>query len=120
MIVGGFIIKFSIDYAFTKYRFSYYRDKFSYATFTYNRLEEEQHFLFTQIEEFDLLESTERQRRSRFRVGDMEVSQYKKSDKQEIFIRTNTEVITLRELQADISHFLRNVFYQNLVKNQPR
>ena len=120
VMVGGFIIKFSIDYAFTKYRFSYFSDKFSYTTFIYDRLTEEKCFPFSQIEEFDLRESTERQQRSRYRVGGMEISRYNQSDKQEIFIRTNSEVIKLRELRADISHFLRNVFYQNLEKNHPR
>jgi hypothetical protein len=67
IVVGGIIIKFSIDYAFTKYQFSYYTNEFSYTTFTYGHLKEEKRCLFSQIEEFDIRESTERQRRNRYR-----------------------------------------------------
>ncbi len=118
-IIGGVIIKISIDYAFTKYQFSYYKNEFLYATFTYGHLKKEKRCPFSQIEEFDLRESTERQRRSRYRIAGAEISKFKKSDKQELFIRTNTEVIKVRDLKADISHFLKNVFYQNLEQNRP-
>ena len=120
LAVGGFIIKFSIDYAFTKHQFSYYKNEFSYATFTYSHLKEEKRYLFSQIEEFDLRENTERQRRNRYRIAGTEISKFKKSNKQELFIRTHTEVIKVRELKADISRFLKNVFYQNLEKNCSR
>ncbi|MCP5246045.1 MAG: hypothetical protein H6937_08880, partial [Burkholderiales bacterium] len=91
-----------IDYAFTKYQFSYYRNKFSYTTFTYDHLTDGKHFSYPQIEEFDLRDSTERQHRSRYRIGGMEISRYEKSDKQELYIRTNTEVVKLRQLENDI------------------
>jgi hypothetical protein len=120
IVVGGIIIKFSIDYAFTKYQFSYYPNEFSYTTFTYGHLKEEKRCLFSQIEEFDIRESTERQRRNRYRIAGAEISNFKKSDKQELFIRTHTEVIKVRALKADISRFLKNVFYQNLEKNCSR
>ena len=119
MIIGGIIIKYSIDFAFTKYQLSYSRDKFSYTTFIFNRIRVEKCFPLSQIEEFDFRESVEKQRRSQISEGGVEISEYRKSDKREIFIRTNTEVIKLRTLQAEISHFLKNVFYQNLTKNQP-
>ncbi|MCB1985999.1 MAG: DUF308 domain-containing protein [Nitrosomonas sp.] len=114
--VGGFIIKFSIDYAFTKYQFSFYSDKFTYSTFIYDRMSEEKRFPHSHIEEFDLRDSTEKQRQSRYRIGGMEVSRYEKSDKQELYIRTNTEVVKLKQLKIDMGQFLRNVFYQNLEK----
>ena len=118
-LIGGFIIKFSIDYAFTTYQFSFNKNEFLYTTFTYGHLKEEKRYPFSQIEEFDLRESTERQTRSRYRIAGAEISKFKKSDKQELFIRTNTEVIKVRELKADISRFLKNVFYQNLEQNHP-
>lgn len=114
VIVGGFIIKFSIDYAFTKYQFSFYSDKFTYSTFIYDRMSEEKRFPHSNIEEFDLRDSTERQRRSRYRIGGMEVSRYEKLDKQELYIRTHTEVVKLKQLENNLDQFLRNVFYQNL------
>lgn len=80
---------------------------------------EKKHFPYTQIEEFDLRDSTQRLHRSLYRVGGIEISQSKKTDKQEFYIRTNTEVVKLRQLENDIALFLRNVFYQNLEKNFP-
>ena len=79
-------------------------------------MSEEKRFPHSHIEEFDLRDSTEKQRQSRYRIGGMEVSRYEKLDKQELYIRTHTEVVKLKQLENNLDQFLRNVFYQNLEK----
>jgi|GEM_PF-5757281 len=115
-LMGGTIIKFSIDHAFTQFRFGFSAEEFVYTTVQYQRESSLQRFPLLAIEDFGLRENTSSRNQSQVKIGNVSVRKTKRSKKPELFVRTDDEILKIKSLTPEQSLFLKNAFYQMIDK----
>lgn len=115
-LIGGFIVKVSIGYAFTKHGFTFGAQEFIHETYQYGKPDKKESFRISEIEDFGVRESTASRGSNNIKIGGTEVIRHKKPKKTELFIRTDKKVTTIRNMDLECSEYIINLFYQRLSK----
>ena len=114
-LIGGAIIKFSIDAAFQQYHFQFTDTEFRCDTYYYGKKRKEQHLPIAGIEDFGVRDSTQRRGSNTVTVGGFKRRRYQSNQgKPELFARSDSKIIIVRRLTLEQAEFLRNLFYQKL------
>ncbi|WIO74326.1 hypothetical protein QP938_00030 [Porticoccaceae bacterium LTM1] len=117
-LIGGFIIKVSIGYAFTRHGFTFGSREFIHETYQYGKPSKKTSFKLSEIEDFGVRESTASRGNNNIKIGGTEVRRHNKPRKPELFIRTDKKVTTIRDMDLECAEYINNLFYQRLRKQQ--